>query len=62
MTRRHAGTRLDESGALVSSGGRVLNVLGVGPDVAAARTAAYAGVERIRLDGAHWCTDIAADA
>ena len=57
----HAGTRLDESGAVVSSGGRVLNVLGTGPDVAAARATAYTGVERIRLDGAHWRTDIAAE-
>jgi phosphoribosylamine--glycine ligase len=55
----HAGTarRGDE---LVTSGGRVLAVTAVGDDVADARSRAYAGVERIRIDGAHHRTDIAA--
>jgi phosphoribosylamine--glycine ligase len=46
----------------VSTGGRVLSVVGTGADLAAARTAAYAGVDRIRLRGAHARTDIAARA
>ncbi len=61
----HAGTALVPGGddgappVLVSSGGRVLTVVGTGPDLAAARTAAYAGVERISLAGSHHRTDIA---
>ena len=37
----HAGTAIDTAGELVSAGGRVLNVVGSGPDIAAARAAAY---------------------
>lgn len=57
----HAGTRLDGT-ALVSAGGRVLSVVGTGPDLAAARQAAYSGVARIELPGSHHRTDIAAEA
>ncbi len=56
----HAGTAVDDEGRLVTAGGRVLAVTAVGTDVADARTKAYAGVERIRIDGAHHRTDIAA--
>ncbi|MCK6209650.1 phosphoribosylamine--glycine ligase [Georgenia sp. EYE_87] len=56
----HAGTALDGVGNLVSSGGRVLSVVGVGADLAAARAAAYAGVGRIDLPGSQHRTDIAA--
>ncbi|MGA9610930.1 MAG: phosphoribosylamine--glycine ligase, partial [Mycobacterium sp.] len=38
----HAGTARRDDGAIVSSGGRVLSVVGTGPDLAAARSAAYA--------------------
>jgi phosphoribosylamine--glycine ligase len=55
----HAGTSLADDGALVASGGRVLSVVGTGPDIAAARAAAYAAVERITLPGSHHRTDIA---
>ena len=55
----HAGTER-RAGGLVSAGGRVLSVVGVGRDVAAARARAYAGVERINLTGSHHRTDIAA--
>jgi len=55
----HAGTA-DDGGALVSAGGRVLSVVGVGQDLAAARSATYAGVDRIGLPGAQYRTDIAA--
>jgi phosphoribosylamine---glycine ligase len=55
----HAGTA--PAGAdLVTAGGRVLAVVGTGADVAAARAAAYAGIERIGFDGAQHRTDIAA--
>lgn len=55
----HAGTRLDENGTLVSSGGRVLDVVAVGGSLAKARRAAYEAVDVIELDGSHHRTDIA---
>ncbi|HET8642472.1 MAG TPA: phosphoribosylamine--glycine ligase [Pseudonocardiaceae bacterium] len=58
----HAGTRRREDGAVVSSGGRVLSVVGTGPDLAAAREDAYARVGRVHLTGSHHRTDIAARA
>lgn len=42
----HAGTRLQNDG-LVASGGRVLNVTAIGPDIATAQAAAYRGVDAI---------------
>ena len=53
----HAGTAL-AGGALVTAGGRVLGVQALGVDVAAAVRTAYAAVERIRFDGAHYRRDI----
>ena len=53
----HAGTAM-AGDALVTAGGRVLGVQASGADVAAAIRAAYAGVERIRFDGAHYRRDI----
>ncbi|WP_041323824.1 phosphoribosylamine--glycine ligase [Saccharomonospora viridis] len=58
----HAGTRRREDGAVVSSGGRVLSVVGVGADLAAAREQAYERVGRINLPGSHHRSDIAARA
>ncbi|MEU8267504.1 phosphoribosylamine--glycine ligase [Sphaerisporangium sp. NPDC049002] len=58
----HAGTALDEEGRVVSAGGRVLSVVGTGPDIATARAAAYEQVGRIRLRGSHHRSDIAARA
>ncbi|WP_111508219.1 phosphoribosylamine--glycine ligase [Mycobacterium kyogaense] len=54
----HAGTARRDDGALVSSGGRVLSVVGTGADLAAARTSAYSTIESIRLPGSHFRTDI----
>jgi phosphoribosylamine--glycine ligase len=53
----HAGTTL-ANGDVVTSGGRVLTVVGRGADFAAAIARAYAGVERIRFDGAFSRKDI----
>ena len=53
----HAGTRLDGD-TLVSAGGRVLGIVGRGPDVEAARTAAYELLDSVRLDGGFHRTDI----
>jgi phosphoribosylamine--glycine ligase len=58
----HAGTSLDSAGALVSSGGRVLTVLGRGTTLAAARKDAYVRVNRVYLPGGHFRTDIAQKA
>jgi phosphoribosylamine--glycine ligase len=55
----HAGTAVRD-GSLVTAGGRVLAVVGVGKDVAGARAAAYEGVALISFDGAQHRTDIAA--
>jgi phosphoribosylamine---glycine ligase len=55
----HAGTCRDADGRLLSSGGRVLSVVGTGSDVAAARERAYEAVSLIRLNGSHFRTDIA---
>jgi phosphoribosylamine--glycine ligase len=57
-----ASTARRADGALVSAGGRVLSVTAVGPDLAAARDAAYALVGGVRLDGSHYRTDIALKA
>ena len=38
----------------------MLSVVGIGADVAAARAAAYAGVDRVQLAGSQHRTDIAA--
>jgi phosphoribosylamine--glycine ligase len=58
----HAGTAVDDAGRVVASGGRVLSVVGTGPDLAAARDRAYAAVGLIGLAGGLHRTDIAATA
>ncbi len=57
----HAGTALHD-GRLVTNGGRILDVVGLGETVASARTAAYAAAGRIQFAGMRYRTDIAADA
>jgi phosphoribosylamine---glycine ligase len=54
----HAGTTRRDDGAVVSSGGRVLSVVGTGADLVGAREAAYALMGTIRLPGSHFRTDI----
>ncbi len=56
----HAGTALQD-GRLVTNGGRILNVVGQGETVAAARTAAYDAVSCIHFAGMQFRTDIAAN-
>jgi phosphoribosylamine--glycine ligase len=55
----HAGTSVAADGSVVSAGGRVLSVVGLGADLAAARQDAYERVAGVRLADAHWRTDIA---
>lgn len=54
----HAGTARRDDGAVVSSGGRVLSVVGTGDDLSAARADAYRTLGAIRLPGSHFRTDI----
>jgi phosphoribosylamine--glycine ligase len=54
----HAGTARRDDGAVVSAGGRVLSVVGVGADLIAARDEAYRILESVRLPGSHFRTDI----
>ncbi|MCU1681613.1 MAG: purD [Amycolatopsis sp.] len=58
----HAGTRRRDDGAIVSSGGRVVSVIGVGHSLKSARKQAYARVEKVHLAGSHHRTDIAQGA
>jgi phosphoribosylamine---glycine ligase len=58
----HAGTRRRDDGAVVSSGGRVLSVVGTGTDLEGARDDAYRRLEGVHLAGSHHRTDIAARA
>lgn len=53
----HAGTRLDGE-RIVTTGGRVLTVTAIGGDLDEAAARAYAAVERIRFEGAHFRRDI----
>ena len=54
----HAGTARHGE-RLVTGGGRILAVTGVGPTLSEARERAYAGCERIRFDGMQYRRDIA---
>ena len=54
----HAGTRLDDAGRVVTSGGRVLCVCALGETVAAAQRDAYAAVATIGWDGEFHRSDI----
>jgi phosphoribosylamine--glycine ligase len=56
----HAGTALHD-GKLVTNGGRILDVVGTGATVEAARSAAYDAARRIDFAGMRFRTDIAAD-
>lgn len=53
----HAGTK-NQNGQVVSDGGRVLCVSGQGEGLATAVARAYAGIEAIHFDGAHYRRDI----
>ena len=55
-----AGTKFDEK--LISSGGRVLSVTGVGNDLTQARDQAYRTISQINLAGSFYRNDIALNA
>ena len=54
----HAGTRLDEDGAVLTAGGRVLCACALGASVADAQRRAYAVVQAIGWDGEFHRSDI----
>jgi phosphoribosylamine--glycine ligase len=60
VTCFQGGTARDARGRLVTSGGRVLGIVGRGADVATARGHAYANLERVHFDGMWSRTDIGA--
>ena len=54
----HAGTRLNAAQEVVTDGGRVLNVTGLGEDFQEALAQAYAGIEHIQFDQMYYRRDI----
>ena len=58
----HAGTAATADGSIVTAGGRVLGVVGLGDSIADAREIAYAEVNNIHFEGKHYRTDIAKKA
>lgn len=57
----HAGTA-EEDGRIVTAGGRVLNLTGLGPDAATARQRAYDAAEAVKFEGKQMRSDIATRA
>ncbi len=57
----HAGTKF-ENGRIVTSGGRVLNVVACGDDIKEAQKNVYDAVSKISFEGAHYRKDIASKA
>jgi phosphoribosylamine--glycine ligase len=62
ITVFHAGVASGDDGRLVTAGGRVLDVVGTGATLAAARRRAYDAAGRISWPGLHLRTDIALEA
>ncbi|KAJ2744442.1 hypothetical protein GGI20_002950, partial [Coemansia sp. BCRC 34301] len=59
----HSGTAVDgDDAAVVTTGGRVLAVTGVGSSLSEALQRAYAGVDAVSFEGAHWRRDIGGKA
>ena len=54
----HAGTKVDDDGLTVVSGGRVLCVVGLGESIAKAQKAAYEAAKSVRFDGMQMRSDI----
>ena len=54
----HAGTKYNESGNLVSNGGRVLAITGVSNSLYSAAVISYKFMQKIGLEGSHYRKDI----
>ena len=57
----HAGTRADESGNILTNGGRVLAVTSLAPTIAQAAEKSYQTLENISFDGMRYRSDIGSD-
>ena len=55
----HAGTRATDDYRIVTDGGRVMTVVGSGPDLEKARVTAYAQAQKVSFQGAFYRQDIA---
>jgi len=53
----HAGTAFDQQ-AIVTAGGRVLGITGMGPDIASAQQTAYRAAHTLSFEGCHYRRDI----
>jgi phosphoribosylamine---glycine ligase len=58
VTVFHAGTKLNQQQQVVTDGGRVLNVTGVGENFEQAIAQAYAGIKHIEFEGIYYRKDI----
>ena len=57
----HAGTKLNDKGEVVTSGGRVIAVTAHGLNIEDARNKAYKNAERIKFEGVNYRRDIGLD-
>lgn len=60
-TAFHAGTKLNDSGAFITAGGRVMNLTAIGPTLSEAAENAYKIVNKVTFDQVHFRKDIAQD-
>jgi len=58
----HAGTKINEKGELVTNGGRVMGVVGIGEGLMPAIQKTYEGVTMITFEGRYYRSDIAKKA
>ncbi|NQU95370.1 MAG: phosphoribosylamine--glycine ligase [Candidatus Omnitrophica bacterium] len=54
----HAGTKLEKTNKILTSGGRVLNVVALGDNIEKAISTAYKACDKIKFDNAHFRKDI----
>lgn len=57
----HAGTKINEAGELVTSGGRVISVSSYGKDIADALANSYASINNVDFEGKYFRRDIGKD-
>ncbi len=57
----HAGTKLNDKGEIVTSGGRVIAVTAHGKNIEEARCKAYQNVEKIKFEDVYYRNDIGVD-
>jgi phosphoribosylamine--glycine ligase len=55
----HAGTKIGESGQVLTNGGRVLTVVSTGSTIEEARQRIYSDIDKIQFEGAQYRRDIA---